>query len=341
MIPSLIGWPASKVYSYMMTLRNRFYDQGWLSAFRLNVPVIAVGNISVGGTGKTPVTMAMASRIASMGHKVGIVSRGYGRKTSGVLEVTLGMDAVNRFGDEPVLMKEMMPEIPVWVGERRAQAGLRLLEQNPVDVILCDDAFQHRSLARDLNILLFDATAPMRDYRVLPLGRAREEVSSAVKRAHLVVLTKTNLTDAETLRQRLEWLKSQGIEQLVQVQYAVGGISGLNGSDQATWPSSAVLLTGLAKPQSVEKLVSTRVQTREHLHFGDHHTYTLDDIEAAKRKMTEVGAECILTTEKDAVKIRRLGGVSADIRVIRLKVEFSEGHEYLDQELLGILRELR
>ncbi len=167
----VLGTPVSALFSAVVAARNTLYDRGVLKQQRLLRPVVSVGNISVGGAGKTPFVILLAGLLRQHGLRVDVLSRGYGRKTSGVLVVDAG-GAPSQFGDEPLLIARRLPEVPVIVGESRYQAGLEAERRFQSDLHLLDDGFQHRGLARDFDIVLLSRRDL--DDRLLPSGRLRE-----------------------------------------------------------------------------------------------------------------------------------------------------------------------
>ena len=172
--------------------RNWFYDRKLFRVQQVESKVIAIGNLTLGGTGKTPVTLALLEGLQARGYSCGVVSRGYKRAQKGVLEVTMDPLAANTFGDEPALIKASYPEVPVVVGEKRSAAAQALLSQRKVDFILCDDGFQHRRLGRDLDLVLLDALDPFGGGRIFPRGLLREPIAS-LKRAGIVILSRADL----------------------------------------------------------------------------------------------------------------------------------------------------
>ena len=179
----MLGTPVSALFSAVVAARNALYDRGILQQRRLLRPVISIGNLSVGGAGKTPFVIMLAELLRQAGVRVDVLSRGYGRTSSGVLVVDAGGDA-RRFGDEPLLIARRLPDVPVIVGESRYQAGLEAERRFQTDVHLLDDAFQHRRLARDFDIVLL-SRRDLQD-RLLPSGLLREPLSS-IARAGAVI----------------------------------------------------------------------------------------------------------------------------------------------------------
>ena len=164
-------FPMRWLYQGATLMRNWAYDHKILSVAQVDAKVIAIGNLTVGGTGKTPVALALIEMLKKRGHSVAVISRGYKREQKGVLEVDTSAGAANTYGDEPALIKRTHPEMKVVVGARRKAAAQAVLESGKVDFIVCDDAFQHRALHRDLNLLLFDASESVPSAGSMPVSR--------------------------------------------------------------------------------------------------------------------------------------------------------------------------
>lgn len=276
----------------------------------------------MGGTGKTPVTLALIGLIKDKGFSCGVVSRGYQRRKKGVLPVALGPSAAVDFGDEPVLIKSSFPEIPVMVGEKKVAAAKKLLIDQPVDFLICDDAFQHRSLHRDLNLLLLDTTEDMKNYRVLPVGRARESILPALRRVDYFVLTKTNLATSDQLKDLIFWIKEKSEKPVLLAAFGLNGFRSLSGELVQTLPDSAYLVSGVAKPSTVEQVLEGRVKIVKHKIFGDHHRYTHLEVEAILDEASHLQARWILTTSKDATKLRSFHGLHGRLWIVDVGVKF-------------------
>lgn len=258
----------------------------------------------MGGTGKTPVTIELIREIQKRGFSCGVISRGYKREQKGVLEVDLSAKAAQSFGDEPSLIKATFPDIPVMVGERRVDAAKALLAAKPVDFILCDDAFQHRRLHRDLNVLLIDATEPQSNYRVLPVGRARESYTPALQRADFIIVTKANQVSNEHLNSVIEWIKSRSSKPILTAGYAFKGLKSLStGKIEPELKDAAYLITGVAKPEAVEHTIKGHVRIVKHQRFPDHHRYANREIEEILDESSHLQARWLLTTAKDSMKL--------------------------------------
>lgn len=316
-------FPIRWMYQGMTGMRNWMFDHRLRRTITVPAKVISVGNITVGGTGKTPVTLALLELIRGRGHSIGVVSRGYKRLKKGIHAVGDGPLAAYEYGDEPVLIKTVFPEVPVFVGEKKVAAARKLLEEKPVDFVICDDAFQHRSLKRDMNMLLLDATEPMKNYRVLPVGRARESLLPALRRVDYFVLTKTNLATSEQLKDLIYWLKEHSEKPVLLAAYAFNGFR--SAGDGQTVPGlkdPAYLVSGVAKPETIEKVIEGHVKLVKHKTMSDHHRYTSVEIESIVDEASQLGARWIVTTAKDATKLRQFQHLTGKLWVIDLQIRF-------------------
>ncbi len=305
-----------------MSMRNGLYNIGLLRTQGVDARVISVGNLTTGGTGKTPVSLALIALLKEHGHSCGVVTRGYGRRTKGVKAVQDGALAALDFGDEPVLVRTAFPDVPVVVGEKRVAAARHLLKAQKVDFIISDDSFQHRSLKRDLNLLLFDATENMKNYRVLPVGQGRESLLPALKRADYFVVTKSNLTDSDQLKDLLFWLNEKGQKPILKAAYIFRGFYSLSGVATHTLKDSGYLVSGVAKPETVEKLIAGHISIVKHNNFDDHHRYTHLEVESILDEASSLNARWIVTTAKDATKLSHFHSLRERLWVIDLGIQF-------------------
>ena len=330
-------FPARWIFQGITGLRNWCFDHRLRRAHEVNASVISVGNLTVGGAGKTPVAVALIELLKKRGFKCGVVSRGYRRAQKGIHAVENRPNAAIEFGDEPVLIKTLFPDIPVFVGERKVQAARKLLEAQPVDFIVCDDAFQHRSLKRDLNLLLLDATEPMKNYRVMPVGRGRESILPAFKRVDYFVLTKINLVEGEQLKDLIFWLKEKSQKPVLLAAFSFNGFRSFAGEEVQALTDPVYLVTGVAKPKTVEQTISNRAKIVKHKSFEDHHRYTHLEVEAILDEASHLQARWILTTAKDATKLRQFHGLRDRLWIIDLSVKFEGDVEpfYADIDRLG------
>lgn len=326
------------MYQGITGTRNWMFDRGLFKQHTVATKVISIGNITVGGTGKTPVTLALIDYLKKKNHSVGVVSRGYKREDKGVLEVDVSPAAGQKFGDEPALIKFTHPDIPVVVGERRVLAAQSLLSSKAVDFLLCDDAFQHRALQRDLNILLFDATEPLKNYRVLPVGLARESLAPALRRTDIIILTKTNLVSDEELIERKKWILDKTHKPIVEADWVFRGLRSHSGEIKESLKDPGFLVSGVAKPATIEQTLAGKVKIVQHRKFGDHHRYTDLEVENILDEASEKQARWILTTGKDAMKLSAFNRLRERLWVIELGLELKGDVKALYEAIDGLAR---
>ncbi len=335
--------PFSCLFGGAVAVKNKLYETGVLSSRRANVPIVSVGNLTMGGTGKTPLIAGLVQWARQQGLKVGVVSRGYGGKGPRPAEVRLGVAAAQTvFGDEAVMLKQRFPEVPVYVGPKRIEAVELLLKDHPtVQVIFADDAFQHRQLARDLDIVVIDCMKPLSEYSLIPAGRARESFAS-LRRAQFVILNKCNLAAPELKQQMLAHLEdilenSDGAE-IIESDFYIFGFKDLAGQDVELPKNQKILLvSAVGNPASVEKLARLHGRVVKHLIYQDHHKFTAADAKAIMAHKEKQGADVILVTEKDAVKLAafadRLDGVFVSVLEPKLSLKVKKLYE----RILGLL----
>lgn len=344
MIRAILLSPFQALYGVIVVVRNWLYDCRLIGTKRAPCKVVSVGNLTAGGTGKTPVTLALIERLRACGRTCGVVSRGYGRRTSGVMEVRLesraaGSGTAATFGDEPILIKATFPDLPVFVGEKRARAVERLAESNSVDVVLCDDAFQHRRLHRDLNLVLLDATESLANLRLLPVGRGREPTRQAMKRADLIIVTKANLAGEDRLGELLRWCSGRTDRPVAVADYRFAGFQLIGtGEIRPNLGDGVYLISGVAKPGGVESLVGAHARVIKHRKFRDHHFYTGREVDEMLDEASVLQARWLVTTAKDGVKLGGFTSLRDRLWVAKLAVEFRDGGKELDEILDRILR---
>jgi tetraacyldisaccharide 4'-kinase len=299
--------PASAIYGAVVGARNRLYDRRTIQPRRLHGPVVSVGNISVGGSGKTPFVILLGELLKQRGIRFDVLSRGYGRKTRGVIEVDpAGLSAI--FGDEPLLIARRL-EIPVVLGEDRYQAGLFAEGKFGPQLHLLDDGFQHRRLARDFDIVLVTPD-DARD-SLLPAGRLREPLAS-LRRADAIVLTSGANPENFPIEGKLIWRVRRGIS-------------------TENIPSRPVAFCGIARPQNfMLQLRKAGVEPAAEAVYRDHHTYTEADISEllALRDKSEAGG--FVTTEKDAINLGGFFNALQPLAVVPVKMELADAANALD-----------
>ena len=327
--------PLSHLYGLGMLARARLYAAGVLVQRALPAKVISIGNLSVGGTGKTPIVIALANALRGNGRRVGVVSRGYGRRAlEDLLEVsdgqTIRSDPENS-GDEPFLIAERCPGIPVVVGADRYAAGRYLLDRFEVDTIILDDGFQHLALKRDIDIVLLDATAPFRNRDLLPRGRLRERLS-ALERASLICVTRAgqagNLPGVLKAIRRVAPAMPLCVTDFTPTALEKIGPFSESQTPDALKGERVVALSGIGNPDSFRRLLESLGATVVgHCIFPDHHRYSLQDVRAVARVVANLRADRVVTTEKDKVKLQLLGDPAGQsgMWIVRIEVTWLEG----------------
>tara|TARA_B100001564_G_scaffold359922_1_gene383900 strand:- start:8535 stop:9566 length:1032 start_codon:yes stop_codon:yes gene_type:complete len=318
----LLLYPLSFLYGLTTTLRNYLYDTNIFNTNKLPCKVISIGNITTGGSGKTPTVEFLALYLQSIGKDVGIVTRGYGRSSKHIKLVTDGYDKPNsweQYGDEAFLLSQNLNSIPIIVGESKYEAGLKITSEFDLDVIIMDDGFQHRSLHRDLDIVLINSRDNQRTHKLLPIGNLRERVSG-LKRADLIIYTKTNVHNNLTYLNRL--LKNVHIEKINSMLKTKSMLIGKDKQeiDQADIKSKNIyLLSAIGDNKGFKKTVEKiGVNIVGHSKFIDHFKFKISDLQRAQKDAKKVGANYIITTEKDLVKIP---DINLEIPVCALKTE--------------------
>jgi tetraacyldisaccharide 4'-kinase len=293
-------FPASLVYRLVVWLRNLLYNIRLLPVVNSGIPVISVGNIAAGGTGKTPVVDFLVRHLADKGRKVGIVSRGYGGSFSGVSALVSDgqsclLDA-EQAGDEPALLARRNPAVPVAISPKRIDGIRLLIERCQIDCVVLDDAFQHRSVARDLNIVLLDGRYPTGNGHLLPAGILREPFNS-IRRADLAIMTRCDTDCPDMVALPITTLKCRH-ELATEVNSLDGGT--LDFKDMKG--KKIFAFAGIAEPEAFfSGLRDAGVKLSGSFAFPDHVVYStarLATLVSAAGK-----ADLLLTTEKDAVKI--------------------------------------
>ena len=329
----------SFIYSSLVAIRNFFYETKILSTKSLNCKVISIGNITVGGSGKTPTVEYLSNLLQSKGHKVGIISRGYKRKSKSTLVVTDGKkkpESWEHVGDEPFLLAHKLENIPIVVGTSRYKAGSMMIEKFQPDVILIDDGFQHLSLHRDLDIVLVNSKDKRSDHKLIPSGKLREPISNLTK-ADLIIITKSNIhAPSNYLINKIESFNRPTIYNELQIDNLLQIKNNkINKLDKIA-NKKVYLFSALGDNESFKKIMGyTDAKIVGHSKYPDHYHYTLDDLNDIEQKATKCNAEFLITTEKDLVKINPQNR-KIDIYTVRMKMIFKPDklfNEYIDNLL--------
>ncbi len=300
--------PFALLYGLVVIIRNWMYRKGWLKSASFGLPLICVGNLSVGGTGKSPMVEYLV-RMLKPEFKVATLSRGYKRKTRGYALATEQTTAIE-IGDEPMQFHRKFPDVPVAVGEARIEAIPQILHDRPeTQAIILDDAFQHRAIQAGMNILLTDhGNLFTRDF-YLPTGDLRDQRSS-YKRAQIIVVTKcpADLTEEEGQRIARE-IDPQPGQDLFFTAIAYGTPYQIISQNffHLHEQTEVLLVTGIANPRPLKRFLEERIQTYYMMHYNDHHIFSIDDWKDIKKRFQEIQSDrkIILTTEKDAMRLMK------------------------------------
>jgi tetraacyldisaccharide 4'-kinase len=310
--------PPALVYGRIVALRNRLYDTGWLAAARVQARVVSVGNLTVGGTGKTPAVLWVATHLAARGRRVAIVARGYGKRRPGVVVVSEAGRALvppEEGGDEAVMLAARFPG-PIVTAERRADAARVACDRFGAEVVVLDDGFQHRALARDADlVLLADEPSEL----LLPAGPGREPATSLARAAAVLCMGERESPGGiPAFRGRLR--ATDLVDPAGRVEGPAASLAG----------AEVAVVAGVARPERVAATVAALGATvRETVAFPDHHAYARDDL---PRLAAAARRSRLVTTEKDLVKLARLPGAPPMVAV-RVDLEVENGEELL--ALLG------
>lgn len=301
--------PLLWLYRLIVAIRNFCYDHDIFTSVKLPALVISIGNLSAGGTGKTPLTILLAKTLREQGWNVVVVARGYRRQKKGLVVVSDGRQIladIATAGDEPLLLAQACTGIPVVIDEQKKVAAAAAVEKFSPDIILVDDGFQHRQLQRDLDVVLLDARLPLSNLWWFPAAPLREPASS-LRRADFVILNTGGHNQAPALAVRCRAFTAAKI---FSGTLQARGWRELADPAQKLRPPAfvkdqpAVLVSGIAHPERfremVEKLGARLVST---LQFRDHHAYRENDLAAIESTRKARGARYILTTSKDAGKL--------------------------------------
>jgi tetraacyldisaccharide 4'-kinase len=321
-------------YRGLLGARQWLYARGVLQSRALGCPVVSIGNLTVGGTGKTPAVELAVRTLAELGHRPAVLSRGYGRRGSGVQIVadaaSIRLDA-DEAGDEPFLLARRLPGVPVVVGANRYEAGRVARERFGVTAIVLDDGFQHRTLRKDLEVVMAHAAQPWGNGRLLPGGPLREPLDG-LGRAHLVVATGAwRLEEAgevvETVQRRAPAVPVLTAVHLPTECFEAHAIRmvGL----EALGGARLLAFAGIGSPAGfLRTLRESRATVAEFQAFGDHHWYVREDLARLERRAAEVRAEGFVTTEKDWVRLRPLLPLGRPVYVLSVRLTLTSGEAH-------------
>jgi len=339
--------PFALLYWLGIAIRNWLYNKNIIESTSFGLPLICVGNLSVGGTGKSPMVEYLVSSL-NANYKVATLSRGYKRKTKGYALADEKTTALE-IGDEPMQFHLKFPGVPVAVGEERIEAIPQLLHDKPgIQVIILDDAFQHRAIKAGLNILLTDYNNLFTRDFYLPTGDLRD-LKSSYKRAEIIIVTKCKKDLGETEKQKLikeinplpgQHIFFTAIDYSRPYHIITKEEKGLDSKVEV------LLVTGIANPRPLKKLLEEHSNTYQMLQYADHHIFTIDDLKDIKESFDKISTKdkVILTTEKDAVRLLKfydeIKNVPFYVVPVKHQFLFNQGAEF-DQLITGFIKNFK
>lgn len=324
-------FPFSILYGFIIWIRNKLYDKNIFHSASFNFPIISVGNLSVGGTGKTPMVEYLV-RLLKDEYKVATMSRGYKRKTKGFAIANENTTAID-IGDEPMQFYKKFPDITVAVAEERLVSIPQLLYEKPdTRVIILDDAFQHRQVKAGLNIILTEYRDLFTRDFILPAGNLRD-LKSSYKRADIIIVTKCKSHLTEEERDKIvKEIKPLAHQKIFFTKIEYGSPYHLFTKEEKflTPDTDILLVCGIANPKPIKEILNTYVATYDMIRYRDHHIFTTDDLKDIIDQFEKLddGNKIILTTEKDGVRLAKFENELIDLPVyvfpIRHKILFGE-----------------
>lgn len=329
-------------YAWAVNIRNRAFDRGMLSCKRFDMPVICIGNITVGGTGKTPHTEYLINLLKE-NEKIAVLSRGYGRKSKGYIRAG-AYTPMSLIGDEPYQMKEKFPDITVAVCEKRVAGVENLLkEEDCPAVILLDDAYQHRYIKAGLYILLIDINRPIWNDCILPFGRLRESASGA-RRADIVIMTKCppsiKKEEMEKCRAMLGTKKETPLF-FSTIEYGAHYPVFPNETtleERSLEGANILLVTGIANPAPLKKELETKGAQVTLMQYADHHNFSSGDYEEIAKEFGKLnGRKIIITTEKDTARLRHAAlpkVIKENIHAIPIVIKILDNKEKMFNQII-------
>lgn len=335
---------ASRMFAGAVHGRNVLYEKNWLHTHRLSTPVVSVGNLTVGGTGKTPIVLWLAKNLVEKGKRVVVLTRGYGGKFSG--EKRVNLRSSEYFGDEPEMIAHRLDsdKAAVYAGPDRVASGQLAEQEFLPDLFLLDDGFQHRRLAREVDIVLCDSTQDAKDYNLLPLGLSREPIKS-LNRAQWVIMTKVNLVPEDVCIKQSRDLTEMFSHLRDRILYSSYRVHSLVTKDEEILAERitevfkdepTLLVSGIAKPDAFETTVRSlgAFAVRKHLAHPDHYFYNSQDLKRIQEEAQKLSIQLVITTEKDFVKLRKLvSGNNLRFAYLRIEADVRGGESLVNEVL--------
>lgn len=315
------------LYGVIISIRNLFFDKSVFKSVKVNAKVISVGNITVGGSGKTPLVIFVTKLLKDAGYNVGVLSRGYGRKSSGYRLVSGGeeiLTSVDECGDE-IIQTVMDCKVAAAVSENRVKGANNLITETNVNTIVLDDAFQHRWIKRDVDLVIIDQSfvnnKTTLTHNLLPLGDLRENFDS-LNRADAIIINRKFFDKEEIVPDKQKYFDSKKVftayykaisfvDIMRKIEYSLEEFEG----------QDSLVVSGIANPKSfLSVLEKYGVNTKNRLIFRDHKKYTLKEVHSIRKRFYITNSHSVVTTEKDAVKLKRFNREFDDVDIFYLKI---------------------
>ena len=323
---SIFLYPVSKVYQLIVFIRNLFFDFNIFKSVVFEIPIISIGNLSIGGTGKTPMVIKCARLLKIKNKNVAILSRGYGRKSNGFVVVHNGnkmLVPVDQSGDEPYMMAKILGNVPIIVCEDRIKGIKQIIKFFSIDAIILDDGFQNRNLKKNLEIVCISSNEPQYNYKIIPFGRLRESVSS-LKRADQVIITKVKKFDLTWQENMIQKYFPRKITKS-KLKSELYKIKNKNYIKTLIPQNPLFAFCGIGEPENfLESLKDLGIKICGKIFFRDHQNYNNKIIDTLINRINSLGCNSLVTTEKDYVKLPQNIIDTFDIYIVRINVEFED-----------------
>ncbi|MBO8131357.1 MAG: tetraacyldisaccharide 4'-kinase [Candidatus Marinimicrobia bacterium] len=314
------------IYLPIINIRNYLYDRQFiLKTKKLSVTVISVGNLTMGGTGKTPLVIELAKILQKQGYKVGVITRGYKRRNRDLIiaDPMENLPAPEYIGDEPYLIAKNTLQVPIGIYKNRLTCGQKLIEKYPCDILIADDCFQHRKIYRDIDIVLWDTMLNPVKEKIFPLGKLREPIYS-IKRADILILINNNFDEIKKIFKRIDdstevYWATKNITQFVEVD------TGRLIEQSKLLGKSILAFCGLGNPYQFFNMLEKTLKPSKIVKrvFPDHYKYKRRDIDTLNRIYNEHRINYMITTEKDLINIKNYNSLS-NLLVAKLQLKIQE-----------------